>query len=333
LRIASLTWNNSNAFADGLNEPDPAPRGGLTAEGVRLLAQMEMHGIGVDLSHAHPDTFWDIITSVRGPALCTHCNARGVHYVRRNLDDEQIVAIAEKKGIIGLSYHSGHISPQEHAKPEELLQHLLYIEHLAGPSVPALGSDFDGMIKEVEGVKNAAYVPYLLKRWKKAGLPLSTVHAVAAGNFYTYLKRLDHEYLEIPPLNWRPMDITPTVADPDHMSLFDRLSSTGLEVCGEAPQFEFAAHGARLFAVAVRISASEESAEPVRVDIEASAADKPAQGAADCPTDGSRCLVTFFHASALPDKNPRVKITLHLPPGPPPTCLQLLDLIPLQRAR
>ena len=334
LRIASLTWNNSNAFADGLNEPDPPPRGGLTTEGERLLAQMEMHGIGVDLSHAHPETFWDIITSVRGPALCTHCNARGVHNVRRNLDDEQIVAIAEKQGIIGLSYHSGHISKREHAEPEELLEHLQYIERLAGPSVPALGSDFDGLIKEVDGVENASYVPYLLKRWKKAGLPAATIEAVASANFYTYLNKLDRDYLKIPPLYWRPMGVTPADTEPDVAAVFDRLNSTSVEACGDAPHFEFTARGARLFAVAVRIQGDGSSVDPVRVDIEAaSTTDKPLQGAADCPADGSRCVITFFSASALPDRDPRAKTTFHLPPGPPRACVRVLDIVPLQKAR
>jgi len=146
VRGAGLTWSRPNAFAVGCckaSEFKEIP-GGLTALGREGVAKMEDLGMYVDVSHLNNEGFADLLQCAHKPFLASHSNAWSVHPNYRNLRDDQIKALAERGGVIGLNanrYIAG-ISPEK----KEMVLHRLceHVEHLvAKAGAGHVGYGFD----------------------------------------------------------------------------------------------------------------------------------------------------------------------------------------------
>ena len=106
LRMAGLTWNRRNPFADGA-----ADEGGLSRLGRRLLARFAELGVILDLAHASPRVFDECLETYEGRLLVTHAGCRAVNETPRNLSDGQLRALADRDGLFGLMLHPLTIDP------------------------------------------------------------------------------------------------------------------------------------------------------------------------------------------------------------------------------
>ena len=98
----TLTWNNTNNWADGvLDEPR---HGGLNHFGKGVVREMNRLGMLVDISHVAPATFWDAIATTTKPVIASHSSAKAICAAPRNLEDDQIKAVAENGGVMGVNY-------------------------------------------------------------------------------------------------------------------------------------------------------------------------------------------------------------------------------------
>ena len=101
-RYMTLTWNNTNNWADGvLDEPR---HGGLNHFGKGVVREMNRLGMLVDISHVAPATFWDAIATTTKPVIASHSSAKAICAAPRNLEDDQIKAVADNGGVIGVNY-------------------------------------------------------------------------------------------------------------------------------------------------------------------------------------------------------------------------------------
>jgi membrane dipeptidase len=155
MRVFGLTWNQRNLLAEGVGEE--RANGGLTELGRHVVSEANRLGILLDCSHLSVRSFWDLIEASNRPVIASHSNAKALCGHRRNLDDDQIRAIAESGGIIGINAVAGFITddPKE-ASLERMLDHLDYIANLIGTEHVALGPDFvDYLRVRVDGDINA----------------------------------------------------------------------------------------------------------------------------------------------------------------------------------
>ena len=97
LRICQLTYNEKNLLGDGCLERHD---GGLSQLGRVMLRDMERVGITVDLTHAGRRTFLDACAEATRPLIASHSNPKAVVDNPRNIDDEQIRAIAAQGGVV-----------------------------------------------------------------------------------------------------------------------------------------------------------------------------------------------------------------------------------------
>ncbi|MBR0326967.1 MAG: membrane dipeptidase, partial [Clostridia bacterium] len=105
--MISLTWNNENEIGH------PAKYGskeGLKPFGIKLLQEMDKLGIYADVSHLNEAGFWDIVKHMNLPPVASHSNAYELCNHPRNLKDDQIRAIIEKKGYIGINFYSNFLA-------------------------------------------------------------------------------------------------------------------------------------------------------------------------------------------------------------------------------
>jgi len=111
VRMAGLTWNRRNAFADGAAEEG----GSLSRLGRELVDRLVSLGVILDLAHASRGLFAEVLErvgSAGAPVLCSHGGCRGVFDTPRNLDDDQLRALAAADGIFGLMLHPVAIGPE-----------------------------------------------------------------------------------------------------------------------------------------------------------------------------------------------------------------------------
>lgn len=155
VRMASLVWNNENSLACP-NSPDPARHAlGLKPFGKEAVARMEELGIAVDVSHLSEGGFWDVVKIGRKPFIASHSCARALRDHPRNLTDEQLRAVADRGGVVGVNFMSLFLhpvdSPEENfTSAEDIARHLLHMKKVAGADILALGSDFDGIDSRLE---------------------------------------------------------------------------------------------------------------------------------------------------------------------------------------
>jgi membrane dipeptidase len=139
LRMASLTWNRRNPFADGAAEESD---GGLSGLGRELVDRLVELGVVLDLAHASPRTFADVLARTDGaPVLVSHAGCRAVHEHPRNLADDQLRALADRGGLLGMMLHPLVVDP---ARPtiERAIDHFEHAVEVMGVEHVALGGDF-----------------------------------------------------------------------------------------------------------------------------------------------------------------------------------------------
>jgi membrane dipeptidase len=147
VRMVGLTWNLRNAFADGLGVDDDRGLSGLGGELVDRLVEL---GAMLDLAHASPRTFADVLA--RAPAgatvLVSHAGCRGVHDHPRNLTDEQLQALAERDGVLGIMCLPITVGADN---LDRLVDHVDYaVAHLGSARV-GLGGDFIRQVHRATG--------------------------------------------------------------------------------------------------------------------------------------------------------------------------------------
>ena len=188
VRALGLTWNGSNAIATGTGSR--VMDSGLTSFGRNVVAEMERLGMMIDVSHLSRKGFWDVLNETQGPLIASHSNAAALCDHGRNLDDDQIEAIASRGGFIGVNFHVPFLTARNRASAADVVRHIRYIGELAGNGVVGIGSDFDGTRTVPRGLRNAGTFPRLIDELKRAGFSSRRIDDIAGNNFLRVMKRV-----------------------------------------------------------------------------------------------------------------------------------------------
>ena len=137
-RMVGLAHLFDNAVAGSAHGVE---KGGLTAIGRELVAQLEGRAIIVDLAHASSLTIDDVLSMATRPVVASHTGVRGVADNARNLPDEQLRGIAATGGIVGIGFWPTACGGEDAAA---IARSIAYAAGVAGIDHVGLGSDFDG---------------------------------------------------------------------------------------------------------------------------------------------------------------------------------------------
>jgi len=194
LRSIGITWSRPNAFGHGVPfaipaSPDIGP--GLTEAGKELVRACNRMGIMVDLAHLNEKGFWDAAEITQAPLVSSHTAAHALTPRSRNLTDEQLKAIAETRGLVGVTFSvndlDGGKRPKKDAPAQAVLRHMRYIADLIGVEHVAFGSDLDGTTipSEVGDVTGFNLLRDLLR---EAGFDRDALRKVCYQNWFRVLK-------------------------------------------------------------------------------------------------------------------------------------------------
>lgn len=189
VRLGMLTWNEENQLAAGAGA-DPAH--GLTPLGREAVRRMQALHILPDVSHASDRTFWDIVELAEGPVVASHSNCRALCDVRRNLTDDQLRAIRDTGGVVGLNVYHGFV----HADPAQqtaamLARHAAHMAEVMGTEHVACGFDFCEYLgpgnEGCAGLEDCGQVGALFSELEWVGFSAAERQAIGAGNWLRVL--------------------------------------------------------------------------------------------------------------------------------------------------
>lgn len=147
--MSTLTWNSDNALA-GWHKSDK----GLTDRGIAYVHSAQENSVLIDVSHLSEKGFWDLVKVTRGPIVASHSNCRAIWDHSRNLTDDQLRAIAETDGVVGLNLYAAFLG--EDPDFDTLRRHLDHIIEVCGPRHICLGGDLDGCEELPKGFRNVS---------------------------------------------------------------------------------------------------------------------------------------------------------------------------------
>ena len=189
VRAMTLTWSNRNDIADGINEE--ATGSGLTLFGKQVVAEMNRLGMLVDVSHISTAGFWSVIETSTKPIIATHSNAKSLCSHPRNLNDEQIKALAQNGGLAGITFAGQFLEEDwRNACIESVYKHIDYMLNLIGNDDHiGFGSDFDGISHppyNIQGVQDyKQLIEYLSKYYSD-----KTINKITHQNVINLLQKV-----------------------------------------------------------------------------------------------------------------------------------------------
>jgi len=203
LRSVCLTWFKANPVADGINE---TRAGGLTNFGRTLIEEMNRLGMIVDVSQSTDATVSDVVGISTAPIVASHSACRAVNPHPRNLTDEQLRAIADRGGLLGLTTFPRHLSSSR-AGLEAYFAHLDHALQVIGTEHVCLGLniivhdpeiamrffdqsriDYDDLW--LPGIEDTDKVPGIFDGLVERGYSENEIDKVAGGNLFRVVEEV-----------------------------------------------------------------------------------------------------------------------------------------------
>jgi membrane dipeptidase len=221
VRVMTLVWNNHLSWIRSC-QPDAGagiPEG-LDDFGRGVVQAMNELGMVVDLSHAGRQAFFDALECTSKPAIASHSGCMAVNAHQRNLDDEQLRALAANGGVVGIVFCTPFLDAgaraeevrvrasdeykalgdapdtatfvaqselmQRVAAPlsmERVLDHLCHAVEVAGIDHVGIGSDYDGIQRAPAGLEDASCYMNLALGMRRRGFTPEETRKVLGGNF------------------------------------------------------------------------------------------------------------------------------------------------------
>ncbi|HEX7096011.1 MAG TPA: membrane dipeptidase, partial [Acidimicrobiales bacterium] len=157
----------------------------LSAAGRSMIEAMREQRVLLDLAHASQDTFWQALDAhgTDFPVIVSHTGVRAVHDSWRNLDDDQIRAIAARDGVIGVMLHAGFLTSRwRTATALDVARHIDHVIRVGGERAAALGTDYDGFIVPPRDLRSVVELPRVSQALLDLGHPPDRIVRVLGEN-------------------------------------------------------------------------------------------------------------------------------------------------------
>jgi len=179
LRMLGLVHFQPTAAGYPMTSPQFDERG-LLPFGLELIDELHRLGIVADLAHLNSAGLHDAFARLRHPFVVSHSGCKALHPNPRNLDDEELRALGEAGGVVGIAFGRSFLGG-DWGVPA-LLDHIEHALNHAGNGAVALGSDYDGFIVPVAGLGDVRCYPLITQGLLDRGVAPDVVRGVLGGN-------------------------------------------------------------------------------------------------------------------------------------------------------
>jgi len=149
IRVFQPTYNTANLLGNGCYERID----GLSNFGVKAVEEINRLHMLLDLSHCGIKTTMEALDISKDPVLYTHANPRAICDSVRNKNDDEIKALAEKDGVMGITSYSPFAYAKEGVRPtvDNFMSFVDYVVNLVGVDHVGIGTDIaDGYVGVAE---------------------------------------------------------------------------------------------------------------------------------------------------------------------------------------
>jgi len=154
---------------------------GLTEFGKQVIRRMNELNMIIDLAHASPKMFEDVLEISEKPVMVSHTGIRAILNSPRNISDEQIRKIAEKGGVIGIAFFDLAVGEDE---IKGIIASMKRVKNLVGVEHVALGSDFDGSVTVPFDITG---LPLIVEALLNDGFTENEIRAIMGENVKRFL--------------------------------------------------------------------------------------------------------------------------------------------------
>ncbi|MGO2884705.1 dipeptidase [Psychrobacter celer] len=196
LRSIGPLWNRKSLFGDGLNASfphSPDTGSGLTREGKELILACRDKHMLIDVSHMNERAFWDTLEIVDQPIVATHSNAHALCAQARNLTDQQLAAIKQNGGMVGVNFDVAFLRADGQRNIQTsldvIIDHLAYLLDHLGEDHVGFGSDFDGCLLPDE-LSDISQIAKLIERMQKRHFSEALIEKVTSKNWFAVLDKI-----------------------------------------------------------------------------------------------------------------------------------------------
>lgn len=185
VRSIGLTHARTNAAGHGGAFAASGSTEGLTEFGREVVRECEALGVIIDLAHINPAGFEEILSITTKPPIVSHTNVRRYYDIERNINDEQITMIGERRGVIGVN--SILVSPdEEESTLDHYVDHIEHIANLIGIDSVGIGFDFFEFI----------YRQWSESRQKELAAKFTTPHFISDLKNHSHARNLTRRLIE-----------------------------------------------------------------------------------------------------------------------------------------
>jgi len=197
VRSMGLTHFPRNRLGDGSAES--SSNSGLSGFGISVVEEINRLKMVLDVSHINEKGFWEALELSKAPAIASHSNCKALCDHHRNLTDEQIVALGEKGGTMGITYVAPFLEMQADpmdfssagSSVERVLDHVDHAVELIGSEHVGLGSDYNGSAQtKIRGLEDISKTPNVTKGLVERGYSDADIENLLGGSFLRVLKQV-----------------------------------------------------------------------------------------------------------------------------------------------
>ena len=223
-RYMSLAHNGHNQLSDSHTgeATRDGPNNGISPLGREVIAEMNRLGMMVDVSHLSKAAMMQSIALSKAPIIASHSAVRALAEHSRNLDDEQLMAIKQNRGVVHIVAYAGYLKAGTHTgraparnstdgasrtcpveppgqrplsvpgRPgvKELVDHIDHAVKLIGLDHVGISSDFDGG-GGIEGWDSAADTFNVTLELVRRGYTESDIAKLWGGNLLRVWREAD----------------------------------------------------------------------------------------------------------------------------------------------
>ncbi len=179
VRMVGLTWNRITPFLSPWME-----NYGMFKKGKPLVKILNELNLIADFSHSSTQSFFEMCEILTTPIIASHSNCLALNPFPRNLSDDQIKLIDERKGLIGINFVPDFLQDRTQYSDFELLYNQIdYIASKFSVDIIGFGSDFDGFDDYLPSIPGPEFFPIFVEYLRTRDVSAEDIEKICYKNF------------------------------------------------------------------------------------------------------------------------------------------------------